>query len=136
LVVIHDPLTAQEHLELGMAYERRGEFEAALKEYSTASKKFPVAHLYIGNVYFQQQEFGEAESAYRRAIETADDPRAYNNLAWLYYTTDVRLSEALQLARHAVEREPESSDFRDTLTKIREKIDRREHSPPPGPAAR
>ena len=123
LIIIHDPLTPQEHLELGMAYEHRAEFEAALREYNAASKTLPVAHLYIGNVRYQRQEYTKAESAYRRAIETTDDPRAYNNLAWLYYTRNVHLPEALELARQAVQRDPLSNDFNDTLEKIRHKIE-------------
>ena len=41
----------------------------------------------MGNIYFQKNDFDEAESAYRKAIKKApDNSDAYNNLAWLYYT--------------------------------------------------
>jgi tetratricopeptide (TPR) repeat protein len=40
----------------------------------------------------------EAEKSYRRAIEKTHDARAYNNLAWLYYTRRPS-EEAEELAR-------------------------------------
>ncbi len=119
--VLHDPLTAEEHVNLGVAYEKKGELTAALEQYEAASKKLPIAYLYMGNVYFQLHEADKAEKAYRDAIKKAGDPRAYNNLAWLYYTRDVHLDEAEELARKALELNPESKDFRDTLDKIVEK---------------
>ena len=121
IAVLHDPLTPEEHVNLGVSYEKKGELDAALAQYEAASKKLPIAYLYIGNIYFQEKESDNAERAYKRAIEKANDARAYNNLAWLYYTRDEHLDEAERLARKAVEMSPESSDFKDTLEKIIEK---------------
>jgi tetratricopeptide (TPR) repeat protein len=118
--ILHDPLTPEEHINLGVSYERRGELNAALKEYETASRKAPLAYLYMGNVYFLQKDYGEAEKSYRKAIKKTGAPEAYNNLAWLYYTTDTRLKEAEDLARKAVELSPDSADYKDTLEKINE----------------
>jgi hypothetical protein len=36
-------LSPEEHLNLGVAYENKGELDDALKEYETASKKIPKA---------------------------------------------------------------------------------------------
>ena len=69
IVVLDDPLSPEEHLNLGVAYERKGELDGAIREYEAAAKKLPVAHLYLGNVYFQKHEFGAAEEHYRNAIE-------------------------------------------------------------------
>jgi tetratricopeptide (TPR) repeat protein len=121
IVVLRDPLTPEEHVNLGVAYERAGELDAALREYETATKKLPVAYLYIGNVRVQQKQYEKAEEAYRRAIETAESAAAYNNLAWLYYVTGKDPGEAERLARKAVELSPGSEEFRDTLQKILEK---------------
>jgi tetratricopeptide (TPR) repeat protein len=121
-IVLKDPLTPEEHLNLGIAYEKKGEFDAALKEYGLAVKKIPLANLYLGNVYFQKKEIDQAEKYYRRAIRK--DPThadAYNNLAWLYYTQGKNLDEAETLARKAMELNPEKSPtYGDTLEKIRE----------------
>jgi len=121
IAVLRDPLTPEEHVNLGVAYERAGELDAALREYETAERKLPVANLYIGNVRVQQKQYEEAEEAYRKAIEKTEAAAAYNNLAWLYYLTGKDPGEAERLARKAVELSPDSEEFRDTLRKIREK---------------
>jgi two-component SAPR family response regulator len=38
ILVLHDPLNSQEHIDLGVSYEKRGEFSAAIKEYEEAAK--------------------------------------------------------------------------------------------------
>jgi len=123
VVVLKDPLSPEEHLNLGVAYERNGEFNSAIREYKLAAKKLPVAYLYLGNAHFQNEEFGKAEKYYRKSIKKA--PRnadAYNNLAWLYCTTRQNLDEAEVLALKAIELNPRKSDiYRDTLEKIAER---------------
>jgi len=121
MVVLTDPLTPEEHINLGVSYERKGELDAALAQYEAASANLPIAYLYIGNIYFQKNDSGSAERSYRKAIERTGDARAYNNLAWLYYTRGEHLEEAERMARKAVEMSPESSDFKDTLEKVIEK---------------
>ncbi len=121
IAVLHDPLTPEEHINLGVSYEKNRELDAALAQYEAASKKLPIAYLYMGNIYFQKRDALNAEKSYRKAIEKTDDARARNNLAWLFYTRDERLDEAESLARTAVEMNPASSDFKDTLNKIIEK---------------
>ncbi len=124
IAVLHDPLTPEEHVNLGVSYEKKGELDAALEQYAAASKKLPLAYLYMGNVYFQKNEIDRAEEAYKNALKKTDDPRAYNNLAWLYYTSGRNLDEAEKLARRAVALNPDADDFRDTLQKIMEKRSR------------
>ncbi|OPY01395.1 MAG: Tetratricopeptide repeat protein [Syntrophorhabdus sp. PtaB.Bin184] len=121
ILVLNDPLTPQEHINLGVACERSGELDEALKEYEKASRTLPTAYLYMGNVLFQKGEFPKAEECYREAIDRTGDPRAYNNLAWLYYSTDKNLDEAERLAGKAAELSPDKEEFKDTLQKIREK---------------
>jgi len=121
IIVLNDPLTPEEHINLGLAYESRGELDAALNEYETAAKALPIANLYLANLYFQKKDFAKAEKLYERAIARTGDPRACNNLAWLYYTTGGDLQKAEELARKAVELSPHSPEFMDTLTRIEEK---------------
>jgi len=125
ILVLNDPLTPREHINLGVSYEHSGELDAALKEYETASRELPVAYLYMGNVLFQKKDFERARAAYQDAIEKTDDPRAYNNLAWLYYTKGTNLDEAERLAKKAVELAPGEEEFKDTLRMIAEKRTRK-----------
>src|SRR4030043_2126244 len=121
IIVLDDPLSPEEHLNLGVTYEKQGDFDNALKEYKTASKKLPLAYLYMGNVYFQKKEYEEAEVHYKKAIKK--DPvnaDAYNNLAWLYFTKREKLDEAERLALKAIELNPlKKEEYGDTLEKIR-----------------
>jgi tetratricopeptide (TPR) repeat protein len=124
IIVLEDPLTPEEHLNLGVAYEKRGEFDAARKEYGAASKHLPMAYVYIGNVYFTEGNMVDAEKSYQRALET--DPLnadAHNNLAWLYFTSGKNLAEAHRLVLRALELNPTKAGiYRDTLEKIEGKM--------------
>ena len=121
IVILDDPLSPEEHINLGVAYEKKGEIDNALKEDRLASKKLPLAYLYMGNIYFQKNDFDEAESAYKKAIEKEpSNSDAYNNLAWLYYTKKENLNEAEELALKAIELNPSKKEiYQDTLEKIR-----------------
>ncbi len=121
IIVLEDPLSPEEHINLGVAYEKKGELDNALKEYEEASKRLAVAFLYMGNIHFQKNEFDKAESYYKKAIKK--DPQnadAYNNLAWLYYTKKENLDEAESLVLKALELNPSKKDiYHDTLEKIK-----------------
>jgi tetratricopeptide (TPR) repeat protein len=122
IIVLDDPLSPQEHINLGVTYEKKGELDNALKEYREASGKLPVAYLYMGNVFLQKNELGEAELNYKKAIKK--DPMnadAYNNLAWLYYEKRENLDEAESLAIKAMELDPSKKEiYQDTLDRIRD----------------
>ena len=122
IIVLEDPLTSEEHLELGVAYEKKGEFDSAIKQYRLAARKLPVAYLYLGNAYFQKNELHEAEESYKEAIKRdAHNADACNNLAWLYYVKGNNLDEAERLAKKALELNPSKKNiYDDTLEKIRE----------------
>lgn len=122
IVVLEDPLSAEEHLNLGVTYETNGELDNALEEYKKASKSLPLAYTYIGNIFFKKGELKDAEVYYKRAIKEEPNPAdACNNLAWLYYTEKKNLDEAENLALKAIQLDPSKKDtYQDTLEKIRE----------------
>jgi Tfp pilus assembly protein PilF len=122
IIVLKDPLTPEEHLNLGVAYENKGELDHAITQYRLAAKKLPLAYLHIGNAYFQKNEWAEAEQCYKKVIEK--DPKnadAHNNLAWLYYVKRENLDLAESLALKAIELNPSKGNmYKDTLERIRE----------------
>jgi tetratricopeptide (TPR) repeat protein len=120
IIVLSDPLTPEEHLNLGVIYERNGETALAAEEFRKASESLPLAYVYLGNVSFQTRSFDEAEKYYRLAMDK--DPSlgdAYNNLAWLYYTKEENLDEAQALAEKAVALNPSQPQYLDTLDKLK-----------------
>lgn len=132
IIILDDPLTPEEHINLGVAYEKKGEINNAIEEFKKASKKLPIAYLYLGNAYMQKGDIDEAEKYYRKAIKKQPDlADAYNNLAWLYYNKakgsglkaeDINeiLKEAEGLALKALELNSSNENYKDTLNKIRE----------------
>ena len=122
IIIYDDPLSSEEHLKLGMAYEKDGELDNAIREYKAAARKLPIAYLYLGNVHFQKNELDEAEKYYKKAIrKEAHNADAHNNLAWLYYIREENLDKAENLALRAMELDPSKRDvYMDTLEKVRE----------------
>lgn len=84
-VVLNDPLSAEEHLVLGVSYERAGELSLAEREYLRALRKEPgnfQALVNLGNVSLAGREYLAARKQYLRALEIRPgDPEATNNLA-------------------------------------------------------
>lgn len=125
IVVLHDPLTAEEHLQLGLIYEKKELIEEAIKHYKEASKYDARGFLFLGNLYLKQGKYDKAENYYKQAIRKNDKlSDAYNNLAWIYYIKNKNLDEAEEMAKKALEIEKDNNDkikiYQDTLEKIKE----------------
>ncbi len=90
IIFSQDPLTAEEHNNLGVAYEKEEKYELALREYKKALNKdssliIPLVNM--GNVYFKQGKYEEAEKYYLKALKKdGKNIEAANNLASLYIT--------------------------------------------------
>ncbi|MBI1798302.1 MAG: tetratricopeptide repeat protein [Candidatus Eisenbacteria bacterium] len=106
LVLLHDPLTAVEHNDLGVAYEAKGELELARSEYREALRLdggLTRARVNLGNVEAARGRWGAAEKCYRRALaDSSSDADAMNNLAVALIRQKKSLDEALDLAARAV----------------------------------
>jgi tetratricopeptide (TPR) repeat protein len=107
-----DPMSgfAQSHYRLGIAWERRGEVEAALKSYRTALSMDPdltAAHLNLGILLSQTGDYEEARRALRRAVALDPDyAKAYYNLG-LVYTETARNDSALAMMNRALKIRPD-----------------------------
>ena len=91
IIVLHDPLTMDEHISLGLSYEQKGENDLAVQEYIKAMKMSDDdfrPFFYAGNVYYKKKEYKLAEKYYNKALKIApDNGDVHNNLAWVYIDT-------------------------------------------------
>ena len=87
----NDPLTAEEHNNLGVAYEMENKYKLAIREYKAALKKDPTLVtplVNIGNIYFKQEKYNKAKKHYIKAIKKDDrNVAAANNLGNLFLKT-------------------------------------------------
>jgi tetratricopeptide (TPR) repeat protein len=98
MVEVKDPLTAQEHVDLGYSYEKKGKPEKAEKEYRLAVKadgKNYKARYNLGNVLMDQGRYGAARKEYAAALEARPGAvEAANNLAWAAMRAGEGMEEA------------------------------------------
>lgn len=123
-VILHDPLSATEHNDLGVAYESKGQFDLAAKEYQHALTLEPrrsATRVNLGNVEAARGDWKSAESQYRRAlVDSATNTDAMNNLAFALVRQRRNLDEARSLAERAVAGGGErDSIYRATLEEAR-----------------
>jgi len=133
IIVLEDPLSATEHVELGVAYERKGELDLAQREYERALRKdgkLYRARVNLGNIFLAKKEYGKAREEYLLALELRPgDADATNNLSWAAILSGEGIDEALARMEAVVSgpggRQP---TYLDTLGVLRMRANR------PGPA--
>lgn len=120
VVVPTDPLSPDEHVRLGAAYEREGRLDLAARSYDAAlgrDSRHADALVGLGNVAAARGDLAEAERRYRTVL--AVSPRhadALNNLAWVYLSRGERHAEAAALASRALDAAPgRAAYYADTL---------------------
>ena len=123
LVLLHDPLTASEHNDLGVAYESSGQLDLAAREYRKALRLDPHqarVRVNLGNIEAATGHWGSAEKCYRRALsDSSTDYDAMNNLAVALLRQGRGLDEARALAGRAVAAGGErDSVYRATLAEV------------------
>jgi Flp pilus assembly protein TadD len=122
-VVLHDPLTASEHNDLGVAYESNGQPDLAAGEYRKALRldsHQSRARVNLGNIEAAAGRWGKAEKCYRRALgDSSMNYDAMNNLAVALLRQGRRLDEARVLAERAAAAGGErDSIYRATLAEV------------------
>jgi len=133
IIVLEDPLTAAEHVELGVAYERKGELDLAQREYERALRKDGKLHrarVNLGNVFLAKKEYGKARKEYLVALKRRPgDAEATNNLSWAAIFSGEGIDEALARMELVVSKPAgRKPTLLDTLGVLRMRANR------PGPA--
>jgi len=119
----------------GGAYALIGELYLKLKDYEEAEKwlrhalsagAMPLAYAGLGDVQKALSNTEEAEKQYAKAEKAFTDeidksPNEalnYNNLAWFYATHDRELDKGIKLAKKAIELDPKTAAYLDTLAEL------------------
>ena len=87
LIILHDPLDAKAHNELGVTYLMEGQWKAAIRAFRRAHRKnpdWPVPLLNLGYLYSQLGQWDRARENYKKALKLARGacPDCWNNLAF------------------------------------------------------
>lgn len=115
IVVLHDPLSADEHVKLAQIYDAQEKPELAREQYQAAVKADPRhgrAWLLLGDLSFRMQDFTTARTAYEKAttLEPGNGD-AHNNLAWVHLQSPGDPETARQLALKALSLTPDHRPF-------------------------
>jgi len=120
IIILHDPLTPEEHNNLGRIYESQQQFDQAMQQYQAALKKdsnFVPSLLLFGDLSYRLKKYAEAESAYKKAIKLQPgNGDIYNNLCWVYIDQQINMDIAADLVQKAMALTPaHRSYYLDTL---------------------
>ncbi|HLH43410.1 MAG TPA: tetratricopeptide repeat protein [Bryobacteraceae bacterium] len=114
-----DPNSSSTWLRLGETYRLKGDLNAAidaLRRSSQADPKDFAALLQLGLLMDGTGHGDQAEPIYERILKIRPDQAvALNNLAFLKAEKGTDLDLALTMAQRALQQQPGSSDFADTL---------------------
>lgn len=123
------PAKARTHLNLGLAYDKKGRSEDAIRSYLTALRLEPgsaKARNNLGTIYVHQDRFGEAEQELHSAIRLDPEfPPPYYNLGNLYGKQG-RFEEAIRELRTAIRLDPDYTEAYVNLGLIFSKMNRLE----------
>ena len=111
IIVLNDPLSAEEHNNLGKIYESQEKLDLASQQYREALKKdrkSVPSLLLLGDLSFRTGNYAEAESAYKKAINLEPgNGDLYNNLCWVYLEQQSGIEKAEELIKKALTLTPE-----------------------------
>ena len=127
IIVLEDTLTAEEHNDLGVIYEKKGLTDLAEKEYLKASGKreeWMVPYFNLGNLCYKSGDYSRSEIFFRKALERAPgNPDVMNNLANALLMQG-RIDEARKTIEEALAID-RKEEYLDTYRKILDKESRK-----------
>jgi tetratricopeptide (TPR) repeat protein len=129
IIVLEDPLTPQENLDLGVAYERQGKLDLAARHYERALRRdraLVQARVNLGNVRVAQGEYAKAKEEYRKALALRPEhPAATNNLAWAAILSGSDIEDsAARMEALVLREEHRSPALLDTVGVLRMRLSR------------
>jgi Flp pilus assembly protein TadD len=123
IIVYNDPLSAYEHNDLGVIYEKKGMFDLAEKEYKKAinkDKNWYLPYFNLGNLYYKKGDREKAIDYYLKALEKEKNPDVLNNLAYVLYELG-RYEEAKKYIEEAITMKKDQN-YEDTYKNIIQKL--------------
>ena len=115
IIILNDPLSAEEHAKLGRVYEAQGKPDLAAQQYEAAVKRDPKSVsslLLLAEVSFRTENFEAAENAYKKAASLQPgNGDIYNNLCWVYLKQGRSIERAEDLIRKAIAATPEHRGY-------------------------
>lgn len=121
VIVLHDPLDAREHNDLGVSYQANREFDLALREYQRAAElntRWARPLINGGNTLAALEQWSQAAGLYRDALQRQpEQAEAMNNLAWVLLQQG-DLLQARHWAEKAVTSSPHTAAYLDTLAEV------------------
>ncbi|MBM3238038.1 tetratricopeptide repeat protein [Candidatus Poribacteria bacterium] len=126
----YDPKLVEAYYNIGFLAVKAGQLDKAVECYNAVLELKPdmaEAHYLLGKIYAEQEKYEQAEKEYQRTIELEPSAAyAYERLAHLYGVTltpnlspnerKQRLDKALEFAKKAVELQPDSAVYLNTLS--------------------
>ncbi|MDD5432316.1 MAG: tetratricopeptide repeat protein [Candidatus Omnitrophica bacterium] len=113
------PKNADIFKSLGAIYLQQRKFKEAEENYKIVLGLSPndaSVHFYLGSIYNELNKFDLAEKELKRAIELkADYHEALNYLGYIYVEANKNLDKAFTLINKAIELEPNSGAYIDSL---------------------
>lgn len=124
VIVLHDPLDARQHNDLGVSYQANREFDLALREYRRAAElddDWARPLINGGNTLAAMEQWSQAAEFYRRALQRQpEQAEAMNNLAWVLLQQG-DLMQARQWAEKAVKNSSRTAAYLDTLSAVKDR---------------
>ncbi len=109
-------------------YQRAKKWDDAQNLMEKAIKAFPMnpdVYFMQGAMYEKQKKDGEAEKAFRKSLEfNAESPATLNYLGYMLADRGIKLDEALIMIKKAVDAEPISGAYLDSLGWVYYKMNR------------
>ena len=118
-LLARDPKSLDLQMQLAEAYRLKGDPANAIQALEATAQSAPNeprAAMLLASMYVEAGRYQEAQKTFQKVLlARPDNPFVINNLAFVIAESGGNLDEALQLARHALEKSPQNPELADTM---------------------